>query len=160
MRPLLVAVLTLLLLPHGGHGQAVPAGPGSGDDELVALDRRLFETQILDQDPSLLLSMSGEEYTVVAPGGVIEPRAQVVAGLRAFATVDSISFEPVRVVHQGGTAVVFSRISIHGALAGPIGRLPKLTAMTVYTRAGAAGWTVASRALTPCDPRAEERGLC
>lgn len=151
-----VLALLLLALPLAGQGIHEIAAE---DTALAALDRRLFETQIIDQDPELLLSLSGDSYTVIAPGGVIESRERVIAGIRAFATVDSLTIEPVQVVRDGETAVVFSRILIHGALMGPLGRLPKLATMTVYTRKGT-GWVVVSRALTPCDPRAIERGLC
>lgn len=153
------ATLALFLLSLPLAGQTNPEVADS-DTLLVALDRRLFETQIVERDPELLLSISTDDYTVVAPGGVIEPRGRVIAGLRAFATVDSLTVEPVGVVRRGETAVVFSRILIHGELTGPLGQLPKLATMTVYTRTGPGEWTVVSRALTPCDPRAIERGLC
>lgn len=158
MRILFGAALAVLFLALPVAGQTLHE-MADEDAELVALDRRLFETQILDQDPELLLSRSADSYTVVAPGGVIESRDRVIAGLRAFERVDSLTYEPVQVVRHDETAIVFSRILIHGALMGPLGRLPKLATLTVYTRNGS-GWTVLSRALTPCDPRAVERGLC
>lgn len=82
--------------------------------ELLEMNHLLFTTQMMSRDPSYLLEHSDETCVVVGPGGVVEDRDQVIAGLRAFVGVDS---------------VVISRVAI-------------------------------SRVSTPCNPIAEERGLC
>lgn len=139
---------------------AAPVSAQSADDTLLELNRGLFETQILDQDPSLLLSLSDESYVVIAPGGVIESRDQVVRGLRAFVAVDSITIENERVVRQGATAIVLNRLVVHGELRGPMGQLGPVSAMTVFHLGEDGEWQVVSRALTRCDPRAVDRGIC
>ena len=99
---------------------AAPAGAQAETESiLLELNRQLTETQILEQDPTFLRSISDESYVVVAPGGVIESREQVIAGLRAFAAVDSISIEKEGVVQSGATAVVLNRLVIHGPLREP-----------------------------------------
>ena len=74
------------------------------DQHLLDLNRRLFETQILEQDPALLLFMSSDSYVVIAPGGVVESRDQAMAGLRAFVDVDSLTLENECVIREGETA--------------------------------------------------------
>lgn len=130
--------------------------------ELLDLNRQLFETQILEQDPTFLRSVSDESYVVIAPGGVIESREQVIAGLGAFATVDSISIENERLVRSGATAIVLNRLVIHGPLQGPVGEigLGPISAMTVFSQGSDDRWSVVSRALSPCHPAALERGIC
>ena len=73
------------------------------------------------------------------PGGVVATRAQAIRGLRAFAAVDSISLTDRRVVRSGAAA---------------------LTTHTVFRRNGDGRWLAVSRTLTPCNPRAAERGVC
>ena len=61
-------VAGLLFLSISG---LVSAARAQSEDEqaLLELNRRLFETQILDQDPALLRSISDDSYVVIAPGG-------------------------------------------------------------------------------------------
>lgn len=142
---------------------AAPAlAQSNAETELLELNRQLFETQILEQDPTFLRSVSDESYVVVAPGGVIESRERVIAGLAAFAAVDSISIENERVVRSGATAVVLNRLVIHGPLEGPAGEidLGPMSVMTVFGRGGDDRWSVVSRALSACHPAALERGIC
>ncbi|MFW6089995.1 MAG: nuclear transport factor 2 family protein [Gemmatimonadota bacterium] len=144
-------------------GAAAPAlAQSNAEMELLELNRRLFETQILEQDPTLLRSVSDESYVVIAPGGVIESREQVIAGLGAFVSVDSISIGNERVVRSGATAIVLNRLVIHGPLQGPVGEvdLGPMSVMTVFSRDGAERWSVVSRALATCHPAALERGIC
>ena len=152
----LVALLVLF-----ATGPAMPLAAQSDPDAvLLDLNRRLFETQILDQDPAFLRSITDDSYVVVAPGGVIESREQAIRGLRAFETVDSITISNERVVRQGSTAIVLNRLVIHGVIQGPVGQVGPTSAMTVFHRTDDERWVAVSRALTRCDPRAVERGIC
>jgi hypothetical protein len=153
MRSLLTLVSLLVL--------AAPV-PGQSDPEaaLLELNRRLFETKILDRDPALLRSISDDSYVVIAPGGVIETREQVIRDLGAFVTVDSLSIENERALVAGPTAIVLNRLVLHGPVQGPIGEIGPITVMTVFTRGDGTGWRVVSRAYSTCDPEAVARGLC
>jgi hypothetical protein len=150
----LLTLVPLLLL-------AAPA-PGQSDPEttLLELNHRLFVTKILDRDPTFLRSISDDSYVVIAPGGVIESREQVLLGLEAFITVDSLSITNERVTMSGPTAIVLNRLVLHGRVQGPIGEIGPITVMTVFTRGDDAGWRAVSRAYSTCDPEAVARGLC
>ena len=124
------------------------------------MNRLLFETQILEQDDAYLRSVTDDSYIIIAPGGVIETREQVIRGLRAFATVDSITISNERVVRQGPTGIVLNRLQIHGTIQGPIGQIGPISAMTIFNRSEDGDWTVVSRALSLCNPMAVERGIC
>ena len=45
-------------------------------------------TQMVERDETFLVENSMDSYTVVAPGGVVETREQVIGGFAAFAAVD------------------------------------------------------------------------
>jgi len=144
-------------------GTAVPAlAQGTVERELLELNRKLFETQILQQDPGFLLSISNESYVEVAPGGVIESREEVMTGLSAFAAVDSISIQNEEVVRSGATAIVLNRLVIHGPLGGPVSGIDfgPMSVMTVFGQDGDERWSVVSRALSPCHPGPLELGIC
>jgi hypothetical protein len=150
----LLALVALLVL-------AAPA-PGQSDPEatLLELNRRRFETKILDRDPAFLRSISDDTYIVIAPGGVIETREQVIRDLGAFVTVDSLSIESERVVVTGPTAIVLNRLVLHGRVQGPVGELGPITVKTIFARGDGGGWQAVSRAYSTCDAEAVARGLC
>jgi hypothetical protein len=156
----ILALPLLLTLPAPAWGQVEGVPPGQEEEVLVVLDQRLFETLILDQDPELLLSVSDSSYVEVAPGGVIETREEIIRDLWGFTTVDSITVEPEGFIPQGATAVVLSRLAIHGPVQGPIGEIGPIRVMTVFTRVDGRGWQVVSRAYSTCDPEAVALGLC
>jgi len=126
---------------------------------LIELNRALVETQMLDRDPTFLLENSVDEYVVVAPGGVVENRERVVAGLGAFSRVDSLSLTEDRVTVTGATAVVINRMLVYGEVGIPIEPGPR-RAMTVFSRDANGQWKAVSRTVTPCHPRAVQAGLC
>jgi len=136
------------------------ASAQSTEDVLRELHEQLVLTQMVDRDPAFLLAHSSEAYTVVAPGGVVENRDQVIAGLGAFAQVDSVSLERVEVRVTGPTAVVFSRQTVHGQIRGPAAGFGPLSTTTAFSRASGGNWIAVSRSLTPCHPRALEMGRC
>lgn len=127
--------------------------------ELLEMNHLLFTTQMMSRDPSYLLEHSDETYVVVGPGGVVEDRDQVIAGLRAFVGVDSVVVSRERVHGGGDVAIVTNRLDVHGEIALPITRLGGLTVTTTYRR-DRDRWVALSRVSTPCNPIAEERGLC
>lgn len=128
--------------------------------ELLDLHRRLVHTQMIDRDATFLRAHSLPSYTVVAPGGVIENREQVVAGLRAFTRVDSISMTREQVVFSGDIALVLARLEIHGEIEGPAGSFGPTTTSTTFVRGEDGRWLAAARSLTPCHPRAIQAGRC
>lgn len=128
-------------------------------DGLLALNRQLFETPMLEQSADLLLQNSVAEYVVVGPGGVVESREQVVAGLGAFAALDSISISDEVLRASAGVAVVTNRLRLHGSLNLPVGPLGAMTVASTYVWVDGR-WLAVSRTTTPCNPRAADRGLC
>ncbi len=133
---------------------------GQEEEALLALNQRLFETLILEQDPELLRSVSQESYVELAPGGVLETREEIIRDLWAFTTVDSITVEHEGFIPRGATAVALNRLLLHGPVQGPIGQLGPVRVMTVFTREGGGDWQVVSRAYSTCDPEAVALGLC
>jgi hypothetical protein len=152
MKLIVCTALTLLgLLPSMAWGQ--------NTDDLLQLNRRLIETQMLERDPSFLIENSTPEYVVVGPGGVVETRDQVIAGLGAFSRLDSISISREEVRASDGVAIVTNRLELHGELNLPIGPLGSLTASTTFVQIRGR-WMAVARSSTPCALRAAERGLC
>lgn len=138
---------------------AAPTAAQDDDADLLRLNRSLFETLMMERNPGFLLEHSTADYVVVGPGGVVESREQVIAGLEAFAGLDSIAVSREVVRRTGDIAVVTSRLEMHGALDLPVAPFGPLTTATTFVRRDGR-WVAVSRTLTPCNPRAEERGLC
>ena len=128
--------------------------------ELLSLHREFVMSQMMDRDPSFLLANSVESYTVVAPGGVIETRDQVIRGLRAFAQLDSVSLTREHVVINGDIALVLAGQEVHGEVLGPAAGFGRVTTSTVFARGDDGAWLAISRSITPCHPRAVEAGRC
>lgn len=163
MKITLVIFLASIFMSACSH--QVPRPPSSGIDgilesarhDVVHLNRQIFESMILQNDPALFLANSHEAFLVIAPGGIIENREAAAAGARNFnATAISLSGEQVRIV--GGTAVVIGRLEIDGGVS-PVGRPGPLRFMTVFVQHGSE-WKLLARSLTPCAALAIERGRC
>ena len=127
---------------------------------LLEMNRRLFETKILEQDPAFLKSVSDRSYHVIAPGGVVETREQLIADLWAFSTVDSIRVQNELFLDGGRTAVIINRLLIHGPIQGPLGEIGPVTVMTVFGQNDLGDWRVLGRAYSRCDPGALAVELC
>jgi len=153
------AALLLLILP--GCDQT-----GTDDNAppdylaLLEINERISTSLMLEQDGSYLLSISDESFFVVAPGGVVETRDQLIEDLWSFSTVEAIEVQNARVIPAGSTAVVLNRLVIHGPIQGPIGEIGPITVMTVFDRSRENRWMVVSRAYSTCDPQAVDFGLC
>lgn len=128
--------------------------------ELLELHREFVTSQMVEQDPSFLLDHSHPSYRVVAPGGVLEDRDEIIAGLRAFTRIDSVSVSRERVVLVDQVAVVFARLDVHGEIMGPAAGFGPLTTSTVFLRGLDGEWVAISRSTTPCHPMAVEAGRC
>lgn len=139
---------------------ATPPAPGRTETDtstLLALNRRIAETQIVDRDATFFLQHTAEGFRVLAPGGVIEDREKAARGVAAWDAA-SVVISREDVVFHGDTAILTGRLDIDGTMA-PIGRWGPLKFMAVFQRTDA-GWIQLSRALTPCLPKAVELDLC
>lgn len=96
---------------------------------------------------------------MIAPGGIVENRDQVIRGFQAFTEIGSISITQESVAVSGSTAVVVNRLLVHGNVQIPVAPGPRRV-MTVFARDEAGRWKAVSRSLTPCHPRAVEAGRC
>lgn len=129
----------------------------SDADALLRINREILEGMLLRQDPAALLEHTHPEFTVVAPGGRVESREQVVAGVQS---VDAkgleISGEQATIV--GDTGLLVGRLDIDGEMQ-PVGKLGPMKFMAIFIRQDGE-WKLLSRALTPCLEVAIERGVC
>lgn len=151
---LILAGLALL----AGCASPPPAAPTeAGTAALLALNRQIVETQILDKDAAVFLAHSAEDFRVLAPGGRIENRDSAAAGVVAW-DAQAVTLSGEEVVYHGDTAILMGRLDIDGTMA-PIGRWGPLKYMAVFQRTED-GWVQLSRAVTPCLPKAVEMGFC
>lgn len=149
----LASLCVLLVGVCGGTAQAHDHDAAA----LLKINREIVENMILKQDPSTLLQYAHPDFTVVAPGGRVETKEQVVAGVESVvATGMRISSEQATVVDD--TGIVIGRLDIDGEMQ-PVGKLPPMKFMAVFVRQDGE-WKVLSRALTPCLPVAIQRGVC
>lgn len=131
--------------------------PEAARENLLRLNREIWEPLILKNDPTLFLKHSHDDFLVIAPGGILENREQAAAGARSFSAAGvSISDERVQIV--GTTAVVIGRLEIDGEVR-PVGRPGPMKFMAVFVQQDAE-WKLLARSLTPCHRLAIENGRC
>jgi hypothetical protein len=128
-------------------------------EQLLDMNRKLFETVMLDHDPTYLEANTTENYLVVGPGGVVEDREQVTRGIRAFTEVKSVTVTEENVAIHGSTAIVISRLEVKGDVQIPIPSGPRRV-IRVFSAGADGRWKAISTSITPCHPRAVEAGHC
>lgn len=145
-------------------GLLLTAAPGpmlvaqeTSRDELLRLNQALFESMLVRQDSTLFATVALEEVVVVPPGGILEDRRQVIAGLRNF-RISGIALGDVQVVLHDSTAIVTGRLTSTGEVRG-VGAPGPLRFLNVFVNSGGA-WRLLARSLTPCAERAIAVGRC
>ncbi|WP_022698670.1 nuclear transport factor 2 family protein [Euryhalocaulis caribicus] len=140
------AAMALAVAP-GALGQDRDGEPETGNAELLALNTALFESMIVERDAALFNETAAEDFRVLAPGGMVEGKAQAAAGVAAW-DASGITVSGEEVVRQGDLAIVTGRLDIDGVMK-PVGRWGPLKHMSVYQQTDGE-WRLVSRSLTPC----------
>ena len=148
--------LPLVLLLVSAVGQGVSA-QDSEEAELLRLNAALFHDQIIERNGELLDQVAYPQFRVLAPGGLIENKAEAIAGVTAW-NVDSITLSGEEVIREGPVAVVMGRLDIDGTM-DPVGRWGPLKYMGVFIRTEGE-WRFLSRSLTPCVEMLVRMGRC
>ena len=125
--------------------------------ELLRLNEELARSQIVTRDPSFLSKVAAKEFRVLAPGGLIENKAQVIAGLSAWDAIE-VQLSNTEIVFHEPVATVMGRMDIDGEMR-PVGRWGPLKYMSTWIREGGE-WRLLSRSLTPCLKVLIEMGRC
>ena len=153
------SIAVILCILFGLLIGASQADDFSATDQLLEMNRKLFETVMLDHDPAYLEANTTEDYLVIGPGGVVEDREQVIRGIRAFTEVDSLSVTQENVAVHGSTAIVISRLEVTGKVQIPVPPGPRRV-MRVFSVDSDGRWKAISSSITPCHPHAVEAGRC
>ena len=80
-----VAAAVAMAVAPGALGQDRDGEPETGNAELLALNAALFESMIVERDAALFNATAAEDFRVLAPGGMVEGKAQAAAGVAATA---------------------------------------------------------------------------
>ena len=126
-------------------------------EALLQLNRELLESVFLRQDTTLLAFVALPSLLVVPPGGIIEDRAQVLAGVRNVA-MDSVRIDDVTIAGHSSTAVVITRGSRLG-VSSAVGSARRSRIMSVFVFDDGQ-WRLLARSVTPCVERAVAAGRC
>lgn len=160
MTPFAVLALSAALL-SGCAAMAPPQTPEPDQEadrtELLRLNDELVRSQILARDSTVLAEVAVDEFRVLAPGGLIENKNQVIAGLSAW-DATGVELTGTEVVFYGPVALVMGRMDIDGEMR-PVGRWGPLKYMSTWVREGNE-WRLLSRSLTPCIDLLVEMGRC
>lgn len=124
---------------------------------LLRLNEKLARSQIVDQDPAFISRVALDSFRVLAPGGLIENKQQVIAGLPAWDVTD-ISLSDTEILFHGNVANVMGRLDIDGTMQ-PVGRWGPLKYMSTWVK-DSGEWRLLSRSLTPCLDKLIEMGRC
>ncbi|MGB0956803.1 MAG: nuclear transport factor 2 family protein, partial [Panacagrimonas sp.] len=125
--------------------------------ELLALNERLMQSLIVEKDPAFFSGLALEQFRVLAPGGLIENKAQAIDGVRAWNAV-GVKLSDTEVVIHGPVALVLGRLDIDGEMK-PVGRWGPLKYMSTWVREDDQ-WRIFSRSLTPCLDKLVAMGRC
>lgn len=142
-----VAAAMAMTVAPGAMGQDAAGEPGTGNAELLALNKALFESMIVERDAALFNDVAVADFRVLAPGGMVEGKAQAAAGVTAWDAA-GITVSGEEVVRHGDLAIVTGRLDIDGVMK-PVGQWGPLKHMSVYQQADGE-WRLVSRSLTPC----------
>ena len=142
-----------------------PVVASSGDSDgrdadreaLLALNESLVRTQLIDRDASVFSELALDEFRVLAPGGLIENKAQAEAGVTAWDVVD-VELSETEIVFHGDVATMMGRMDIDGVM-NPVGRWGPLKYMSTWVKEDG-DWRLLSRSLTPCLEKLIELGRC
>ena len=102
---------------------AAQVPPDSIKREIVELNREINEAMFLRRDAAPLEQVALDDLVVIPPGGFPETKDQVIRGTQNF-RIDSISYSDLEVRVHGSTAVLTTRLMLHGQLHGvdPVGQ--------------------------------------
>lgn len=125
--------------------------------ELLRLNEELARSQIIRRDPVFFSEVAVEQFRVLAPGGLIENKEQVINGLPAWDATD-VQLSGTEVIFHGPVATVMGRMDIDGEMR-PVGRWGPLKYMSTWIRDGGE-WRLVSRSLTPCLDLLIKMGRC
>lgn len=156
---LLVAVLGVCACSTSAARRSIDQEQDRAADraELLELNERLAQSQIVDRDPAFIQAVAADQFRVLAPGGLIENKEQAIAGISAW-NATSVTLTGTDVIFYGSVAVVMGRMDIDGEMK-PVGRWGPLKYMSTWVREGNE-WKVLSRSLTPCLDKLLELGRC
>lgn len=126
-------------------------------ETLLALNESLVRTQLIDRDASVFSELALDEFRVLAPGGLIENKAQAEAGVAAWDVVD-VELSGTEIVFHGDIAIMMGRMDIDGIM-NPVGRWGPLKYMSTWVKEDG-DWRLLSRSLTPCLEKLIELGRC
>lgn len=129
----------------------------SEEEELIRLNLEVFEHVLVERDSVLFKEVTFPEFRVVPPGGLVETREEVIAGLNS-TDISEIAIEDIEILRRGTAAVVIGKLTITGVIRA-VGQLRPLRFMSVFIQEGDQ-WRLLSRSLVQCMPIAIERGRC
>lgn len=141
----------------GSQYNQAPSYTDADRAELLRLNEELARSQIVARDPVFFSQVAVDDFRVLAPGGLLEGKEQVLAGLSAWNAVD-VELSGTEIVFHGPVATVMGRMDIDGEMR-PVGRWGPLKYMSTWIREGGE-WRLVSRSLTPCLDILIKMGRC
>jgi hypothetical protein len=140
-------------LPESG----APPSRDAGDDELLRVHREMLQAMIVDHNVRPFDAVALDQLLLIPPGGILESKAEALAGVGAFA-VTEVVLEDETVVRHGSTAVVIAKMTLRGEVR-PVGRLGPMRTLSAFVLVDGE-WRLLARSLTPCLPVAIQAGRC
>ena len=159
MKKLSATILAMFLVIATAYANPTPDAGSIEEDKQILLDlnERLTRSQLLEKDPAFLSEVALDDLRVLAPGGLIEGKQQVIAGLAGWDVVD-VSLTKTEVVFYQNIAIVSGRMDIDGTMR-PVGRWGPLKYLSTWVK-NDGQWRLLSRSLTPCLDKLIEMGRC
>ena len=148
-------ILALFIAFGSATTPAIAQAPDK--NALLSVHRQLLESVFLRGDTTLIAATALPNLVVVPPGGIVENRQQLLAGVRNTVS-DSLAIDDVVIVDHGTTAVVIARVraNLQGRQSIGTGRT-RMMSVFVYDNHT---WRLLARSVTPCIERAVSASRC
>lgn len=144
-----------LLLSGTAALAAHPVDPSHDEANVIAINKAVFDA-VKKVDEDRFRALTHDQLRVLAPGGRLEDKEMVVAGLGT--VVGDLAHSDQEVTIVGDTAILTGKMEGEAVME-PLGKLPPMKYIATFVRTDD-GWRMLSRSITPCAPVAIERGVC
>lgn len=149
-----VGAITAALV-FGSGALAQPPGDQADVAAILKVNRDIMAANA-KADPSGIRDLAHDQLRVIAPGGRLENKQDVIGGIGT--VVGDLALSDEEVVLVGDTALLTGKLQGEAVME-PYGKLPPMKFIATFVRTEQ-GWRLLSRAMTPCARIAIEKGVC
>lgn len=124
---------------------------------ILEMNQKIIQAMVVENDPSVFEKHSHPNFRVIAPGGKLENKEEVIRGVNSL-DAKAVNLSDEEIIFYGNTAILTGKMHIDGSMQ-PLGKLGPAKYMTVFIKVNGE-WRMVSRSITPCAQIAIDNGFC